>query len=330
MKFCWVLPQGEFQRIQEDAIQAERYNFESILHISLQSYLDPWIVATKLSSITKRIRMLIAQNPQFVSPPVALKSLNTINLLTDGRADINIVSGSSIVELSQVGKFQDHTTRYRRTREFVEAFRELQAGPATYQGEFFEANNCTVIPKGHPTIPSALFLSGSSDDAMLIAAQHADYYLVYADDLPSIQDQFARFKAHTRSFGREVSCGMVIDIIARKTSEEAWEAARCMLSSFAPLEKRLVRMYRNSADSVGISNQKKHYNYDQFVVDKNLWGGLCQISTAHTLSIVGSYEEVRDTMKRFHELGTEYFLLTGSVGDHEIERLGEYILPYLT
>jgi alkanesulfonate monooxygenase SsuD/methylene tetrahydromethanopterin reductase-like flavin-dependent oxidoreductase (luciferase family) len=61
----------------------------------------------------------------------------------------------------------------------------------------------------------------------------------------------------------------------------------------------------------------------------HLWAGLAKISTSVPLSIVGSYAEVVDTIKRLQELGAEYFIFSGLIQDREIERIGNFVLPYV-
>ncbi|MOA54934.1 Methanesulfonate monooxygenase [compost metagenome] len=73
----------------------------------------------------------------------------------------------------------------------------------------------------------------------------------------------------------------------------------------------------------------KFQQRDSFLIQPHLWAGLTQVSDSVSVSIVGSYENVIKTIKKFNEIGTQYFILSASPNDEEIERIGQYVLPYL-
>ncbi|WP_301994354.1 hypothetical protein [Brevibacillus laterosporus] len=45
------------------------------------------------------------------------------------------------------------------------------------------------------------------------------------------------------------------------------------------------------------------------MVGENLWGGLSQINPSNSISIVGSYEEVVETLKKYHDAGAQILSL---------------------
>ncbi|TQK41810.1 alkanesulfonate monooxygenase [Brevibacillus sp. AG162] len=329
MEFSWILPQGDIDNIIHQARLAERYAFDSLLTISVNGYMDPWITATHVASKTDRIRLLVAQNTNYQLPMITAKAWNTLNLIAEGRIDINVVTGSSQIELGQITHVADHATRYRRTREFVELLNKIQQGPVTFLGEFFEASGAEVYPQPDPQSPGSLFLAGSSEEAMDSAAAYADCYLIYAQEPGEVAEQFARFRERAKVYGRQPRCGLVIDVISRETSAEAWAAAEALESSFGLIDKRMARLYQNSSDSVGISRNRVLNKKENLRLQANLWAGLAQVSTAQSLSIVGSYVEVADTIRLYQSVGADCFLFSGSTGKEELQRLGERVLPLI-
>ncbi|SFL80463.1 alkanesulfonate monooxygenase [Paenibacillus sp. 1_12] len=337
MEFCWMLPEADLSLIIKQTQLAETGGFQSVLLINANSYMDPWIMATVLTQETDRIRILVAQNTSYCLPTTTAKAYSTLSLLSNGRIDLNIVSGSSQVELGRMTRAGDHVSRYKRTKEFIELFLRLQQGEIIhYHGDCFDVQNAELFPKlKAPT--GTIFMAGSSQDAMRIAAEFAGGYLVFGHELDVIKQHFASFRELLPELRTNLNpnpkCGIMIDIIARETTDEAWEAAHLFLEKASPFQKRMNRLFRNNSDSVGISkyhNYYKHIEYKQAegCPDSTLWAGLSQLNTSNGFSIVGSYEEVRQTLFRFHRLGVNYFILSGLISTQELERIGtQIVLP---
>ncbi len=332
MSFCWMLPQGDLQRITEQSRSAESYGFQSVLLINANEYLDPWIAAAYLAERTDRLRFLIAQNTSYILPTSAAKALSTLNLLTGGRADINVVTGSSAIEMGRMTKAASHEQRYERTREFVEIVERLQAGGAvSYAGSCFEVHQGELHPKpGSASSCGRIFISGSSPEAMRVAAAGGHHYLTYGHDYPVIGERLAAFRKQPRpSAERRQMCGIMIDIIARETTEAAWTEAERFFNGTSAVAKRTNRLFRNNCDAAGIQSYKSHYADPMAPISEHLWAGLVQLNTSNGFSIVGSYEEVRQSIRRFRELGVDFFIVSGLAGSEEQKRIGEYVLPYV-
>ncbi|MCA1028643.1 LLM class flavin-dependent oxidoreductase [Cytobacillus kochii] len=330
MEFCWnlpVFPLGGFCEIYNRNINhsllAENNGFDSVLVSSLPKSLDPWILATKVAEKTKKCRILVAQNTNSITPISSAKASNTLSLLSNGRIDLNIVTGSSKYEIAQETKYFNHNDRYKRTEEFMRIYREVQKNITSYEGQYYNIEKTDLFPrvKKQPR----LFIAGSSDEAILAAAELGDYYITYATDFEQLKEKVQLLRSITN---RNVPCGIFIDIIARESSEEAWIVAENLQNNFSSVNKKLATMYQNISDSVGIL-QAKSIKKSAIPLSPNLWGGLSKVSTAVSISIVGSYKEVIECLKKFQAIGIEYFLLMGSPGDNEIERIGQNIISYM-
>ncbi|SFF39679.1 alkanesulfonate monooxygenase [Paenibacillus algorifonticola] len=329
MAFCWMLPQGDLHRITEQTRAAEGYGFDSVLLINANDYMDPWIAASYLAERTEKLRFLIAQNTSYILPTAAAKALGTLNLLTGGRADINVVTGSSAIETGRMTKAASHEQRYERTKEFIELFHRLQEGETIhFRGSWFEVNQGELYPK--PSSRGSVFISGSSPEAMQIAAAGGHHYLTYGHDYPVVSKRLETFRGYIpKASLHRPKCGIMIDIIARETTESAWAAAERFLGGTSAIEKRTNRLFRNNCDAAGIQSYKAHYADPMAKVSEHLWAGLVQLNTSNGFSIVGSYEEVRQSIQKFRQLGVDYFILSGLAGPDEQLRIGEYILPYV-
>ena len=333
MKFCWALPviptpkyQDLYQAYVDQSKLAEQYGFDSVLFSITPTAVDPFVVATRVGLETESIRLLIAQNTSFAFPTATAKAMNTLNTMLGSRVDLNIVTGSSAMTLSRDTRPESHQERYCRTREFATILQLLRHGITTYNGNYFAVANSDIYPKDNG---GSFFVAGSSEDAMSIAAEHGDYDILYACDYQTITQQYMSVKAMAADHNRSIHCGVVVDIIARETSEEAWEVAQHLLNGTDAVTKRLTKIFLKSSDSVGMTRYRDLTAKDNYMVDEYLWGGLSQINPANSISIVGSYQEVIAALRRFQQAGADYFLITSLVHDKDIERMGTYIIPYM-
>ncbi|UOE58259.1 LLM class flavin-dependent oxidoreductase [Priestia filamentosa] len=336
MEFCWVLPVT--RNIESDelydltisqSILAEQNNFDSLLVATIPEALDPWILSTNIVNVTQSIRILIAQNTNHVLPTYTAKALNTLNMLSNGRIDVNLVTGSSSLTLSRDNKVENHKTRYKRTEEFSEILNIIHKGPLTYKGDFYNIENCDLYPNNKENRQGRIFIAGSSEECQSIAARYGDTHLMYANSFDETKKQIIKVRDLAKNMHRDIKCGIYINVIARETSDEAWNTAYKILEDATPIEKKLVKMYQNTADSVGVMKHREFKSYDQYKVDENLWGGLAEVSSTVAMSIVGSYEEVAKTLKKYNNIGVDYFLLVGYCNDNEIERIGKNVLSHL-
>ncbi|MFC5700214.1 LLM class flavin-dependent oxidoreductase [Cohnella faecalis] len=330
MEFCWTLPvdPNSFAASIEQACAAESHRYGAVLVSSLPKGMDPWVLSTAIGQRTKEIRLLIAQNTNYTLPTVTAKAWNSLKTITGCRADLNIVTGSYLPELAKHGKPLNHSDRYKKTYEFVEILQLLKKGKTSFNGDFFQINHADVTPPFEAEDSGNIFVAGSSQDAETVAAFVGDRYVVYADDVNTIRNKFAKVKAMGDSCSRQVKCGIFIDIIARRTASEAWACAEKMVADSTYIQRRLNKAYVHQADSIGVRNHGKYFIQDDYKVDQHLWAGLSQISDSVSLSIVGSYLDVITALKRYEEAGTDYFIVSGSRNDREIERIGQYVLPY--
>ncbi|MDA2139012.1 LLM class flavin-dependent oxidoreductase [Bacillus cereus group sp. Bc002] len=334
MKFCWNLPVSarDFNTVYdntiEQAIKAESLKFDQVLISSLQYAPDPWVLATHVASVTNDLRILIAQNTNHMLPTVTEKTLATLNNLSNNRIDLNIITGSSLTELSRDSPALSHENRYKRTEEFVKILKKLREGALSYKGEYYQVTNADIYPK-YDNEKSMIFIAGSSQDAMQVSSKYGHVQLIYANTPSKVKEQADYIMKTAASFGRHVKLGIFIDIIARASTDEAWDAAHRMIKRVPKLQKRLNKLFLNNTDSVGHKINQSFQKYNDLCVEKNIWAGLSQVSNAVSLSIVGSYKEVQSTIKYYQECGVDYFLLSGSVKEDEIVHIGENILPFV-
>lgn len=334
IEFCWglpVVPTPQTKELLEAYVHqsksAEMNYFDSVLVSVAPTSVDPMLAATLIGMGTERVKVLIAQNTNQMLPTVTAKALNTLTSWIGDRADLNIVTGSASIVLSRDGAPEPHQVRYARTKEYVELLQRLRQGVTTYKGNFYQVENSDIYPKENAPGGSRYFVAGSSDRAMRVAAEHGDAYILYATDRKSLNEHYKTVNRFAQEYGRaSVPCAVLVDIIARETSEEAVQEANKLIERTPAALKRMTQLFLNNADSVGLQRYKDLDTEENLWIDKHLWAGLSVVNPSNSVSIVGSYEEVISTLYDFWNAGSSYFIITSQISDNEIERIGKNVL----
>ena len=238
---------------------AEEAGFEGMLVPTGEGCLDAWVVAATLAQVTERIRFLVAFRPGFVNPPVAARMASTLDRMSGGRLDLNVVTGGHPHELATDGDVDvDHDARYRRTDEFLEVvLRSWHETGWDHDGEFFAVRGGGIQqrPKQKPHPP--IYVGGSSELAMQTAAKYADVYLMWGEPVDRMADRAAQAKKLAAEHGREIRVGTRFQIVCRETDDEARAAAEDIVGSIDPRYGEKLRAHSDRTDSEGQRRQNE-------------------------------------------------------------------------
>ncbi|MEN1987491.1 LLM class flavin-dependent oxidoreductase [Paenibacillus hubeiensis] len=326
MEFCWALPVSNVNECTMQAIQAEVSGFDSILIASAKQAPDPWIMTMLLATYTSRVRFLVAQNTNLLQPHITMKALNSVSQIYGNRCDINIVTGGIQQEALSTADFASHEDRYLRTKEFVKCVHLLKGGAASYKGSVFNYNQLTIEPPY--TRDARVFIAGSSDEALNIAAAQGDVLICYADTVGNFREKASVLKQKALLMGRSLKLGMYVDILAAENTAEAVQIANRKFEMYTDAQQKMIKMYLNSVDSVGIRKNKQYAECDKLWVEDHLWAGLSKVSRSVGLTVIGSYEEVCRKLEHYHSAGVDYFLFSGYLDAGVCKVIGEHIIPY--
>ena len=185
-----------------------------------------------LAAVTTHIGLVATQNVTYNDPADLARRLGSLHALSGGRAAWNIVTTDNAWtgENFRRGGWLDHTQRYERAAEFVQAAQAIWDGfgsTVSYSASTVELEvQPTVELSDHPV----LFQAGDSPDGRDFAARHAevifsahgtdfDDALAFADDI----------RARLRTAGRPEDDVKILpgtQFILAATDDEAWEKAR--------------------------------------------------------------------------------------------------------
>jgi FMN-dependent oxidoreductase (nitrilotriacetate monooxygenase family) len=171
----------------------------------LLARIDPLSAVLFLAGITERIGLIATVNSTYADPYATARATASLDLLTGGRAGVNLVTGAEPRAAANHGRdaHADNETRYDRAEEFVRALRLLweswdadawladtaegvliDAGglrPASFAGTQVRVEgplNVARPPQEHPPVVHA----GTSPRSRALAATEADLALIAAGD----------------------------------------------------------------------------------------------------------------------------------------------------
>lgn len=294
---------------------------------------DPWMLSAALARETRRLRFLIAIQPWFIHPSYASQMAASLQRLSHGRVEWNVITGGGGSEQRAYGDFIDHAARYERTGEFLEYVKGYNAGePFTFEGKHYRVEGGGLkAPMNQYGVPR-LWLAGASEASMNIAAKHGDIHLTWAEPVAKqkeVIDQ-ARRAIENAGFGRELGFGIRVDILARETEEQAWAELRQMHASVGEGTRGLGGR-RNDSESVGAARQSAlrggSQKFEDLIVDRNAWAGMSAIRGGPGLVIVGSHEQVAERLAEYVDIGVTQFILASNPHLEEAYRVAEEVLP---
>jgi alkanesulfonate monooxygenase len=323
----------DFARAQEKA------GFDRVLIGYASNVGDGFVVAQHAASHTERLGVLIAHRPGFVAPTVAARKFATLDQFTNGRVSVNIISGSHDSEQRRDGDYLLHDERYERTGEFVDVLKATWASeqPFDHKGKYYrlEDNFSAVKPVQKPHVP--IYFSGSSDAAIAVGARIADVYMLWAESLAGTRDQILRIRAAAAKHGRadQIRFSLSVRPILADTEQAAWRRAGNILARAKALlgasEARLAsltRLKQGAATNVG-TIRLLQTAAEGSVVDKRLWTEMVALPNAsgNTTALVGTPDQVAESLLDYYELGVSQFLLRGFDPLSDAIEYGEKLIP---
>lgn len=373
IQFGWFLPtsgDGKYVGVAPErkptldymiqvAKTAEQAGFGFVLIPTGGACLDAWVVGSAVMSHTKTLRPLVAVRPGLMTPVLAARMASALDVLSDGRAMINVVTGSSVQDLVELGDplAHDHDERYERAMEYLEVMQRAwtqsdgmgpsefsekngnksqQTDELAYRGKYYEFTQAVRTPetvqKPHPPF----YLGGSSLSAKKMAIQYADTFLMWGEPHEWIAEQIQeteQVRAQLREekgIDRPLRYGLRAQVLIRDTEEEAWRAAWEIISKVSDEAAEQAQQSFKQTDATNQHRQnllREQSKKDQYIVGPNLWTGLSIVRSGGAILIVGTAEQVSDRLVEYAELGVSTFILSGYPHLEEAEIFGRVALP---
>jgi len=314
------------------ARSAEQLGFEAALTPTGAWCEDAWVSTAMISSVSERLKFLVAFRPGLTSPYLSAQMAGTFQNLSGGRLLLNVVTGGESHEQRMYGDFLDKDGRYERCDEFLHVVRSLWTGEAvSFDGKYYRVEDAVLdqIPEPLPRI----YFGGSSEAAGRVAAKHVDVYLTWGEPPEAVREKVEWIRKLAADEGREgqVRFGIRLHTIARDTAEAAWAEADRLLAGISEEQIAQVQAGLKRSESVG---QRRMLDLnagskDSLEIHPNLWAGIGLVRGGAGTAMVGSFSEIADLVEHYADVGIEEFVLSGYPHLEESYWFGEGVLPEL-
>jgi alkanesulfonate monooxygenase len=306
--------------------RAEACGIDSVLMAFGFTRPDPLALSVALGRETERIKFMVACRTGIFSPTFFVQQVNTASALIGGRIHINMVTGHTPEELRYYGDFLGHDERYERTDEFLTVCRAFwrREGEVNFEGRHYR------VERGRLNTPfvsderagPVIYLGGNSAQAEALAAKHADCLWMF----PAAPE---RMRERVRGLvERGVEVGLLVSLISRPTHAEARRAASELLARVGGEAREFHAAFASKSDSVGFrSNYDLGARPDGEWLTLTLWTGAIPYLGAPAIALVGSAEEVAESLVEYARLGVTQFLFMGWPDLEEMTFFGEEVRP---
>lgn len=348
IRFFWFIPthgdgrylgsedssrSADFSYFKQLAQAADRLGYEGVLLPTGQNCEESWIVATGLAAVTERLKFLVALRPGVTQPSFAARQTVALDRLSNGRLLLNVVVGGNPVELAGDGVFTPHDERYAQAAEFLEVWRRLVSGETVdFDGKYYrvDAGRLDFTPVQAPYPP--LFLGGSSEAGIDLAAEQIDTYLTWGEPPAQVAEKIKVVRERAAARGRKLRFGIRLHFIVRETEAEAWSAADRLISKVSDDQiARAQARFTQQMDSVGQRRMAELHGgrRDRLVVAPNLWAGVGLVRNGAGTALVGTPEQVAERLREYQDAGIELVIGSGYPHLEEAYQVAELLFPAL-
>jgi alkanesulfonate monooxygenase len=324
-----------FEYLRQVVQTAERLGFYSLLIPTRfvnglfdegAPLMETWTTATALAAVTSRIRFLIAVRPGFIAAGLFAKMVATLDQISQGRIDINIVPGGIQHDFERLGVEIDHAGRYAQAEELMRACRALwQGGLTDFAGTYITLRGARCVPPPYG-IPQ-FYQGGASPRAEALAAQQAEVYLLWIEPHEHIAARIERVTAQSRAAGRILTFGLRTHLVVHDDPEAAWAMADALIAHADPNVQQQRQTVVAGTPMTG--QQVQAARVAQHRLGPHLWNGLSTVRVNCGTAIVGTPEQVADELLAYWELGIDEFILSGFPHVEECQHISQDVLPRL-
>ncbi|MET9264051.1 dimethylsulfone monooxygenase SfnG [Amycolatopsis sp. NPDC004079] len=275
---------------------------------------------------TQRLKVIAAVHPGLWQPGVLAKFIASADVISGGRAAVNVVSGWFKDEFTGLGEpWLEHDERYRRSEEFIRVLKQLWTDDhAEFGGDFYRIHDFDIKPKPvagpgrpHPEV----FQGGNSTAARKLAGRVSDWYFSNGKDFAGFSEQVDEVRGYAAENDHAVRFGLNGFVIARETEAEAREVLREIV---AKANVPAVEGFRSAVAQAGKSTSDT----------KGMWADsefadLVQYNDGFRTGLIGTPEQIADRAIEYKKRGANLLLLGFLHYLEDVEHFGRAVLPVI-
>jgi len=327
----------------EAAAKAQEYvGFDRVLIAFNSTSAESLLVAQHITSVTHKLKVMIAHRPGFTAPTLAARQLATLDQISRGRVAVHIITGGNDVELAQDGDHLTKDERYARTSEYLDIVRQewTASKPFDYKGDYYRVERGFGDVKPYAASGIPIYFGGASDAAIAVAGKHADVYALWGETYDQVRELVSRVRAAAAPFGRSPKFSLSLRPVLADTEEQAWAKADAILEQAKALRAQggSGRAPHNARQSqtdgaAAPANEGSRRLLDAAAkgrrLDKRLWTGIAALTGAqgNSTGLVGTPDQVAEAMLDYYDLGITTFLIRGFDPLVDAIQYGRELLP---
>ncbi|RSM83032.1 dimethyl sulfone monooxygenase SfnG [Amycolatopsis sp. WAC 01375] len=272
---------------------------------------------------TQRLKVIAAIHPGLWHPGVLAKFIASADVISGGRAAVNVVSGWFKDEFTNLGEpWLEHDERYRRSEEFIRVLKELWTNDhAEFTGDFYRIHDFDIKPKPVGRPHPEIFQGGNSTAARKLAGRVSDWYFSNGKDFDGFSEQVEEVRGYAAQNYHAVRFGLNGFLIARETESEAKAVLREIVEK---ANSDAVEGFRNAVKQAGGSTSDK----------KGMWADsefkdLVQYNDGFRTGLIGTPEQIADRAIEYKKRGANLLLLGFLHYLEDVEHFGKHVLPVI-
>jgi len=170
-----------------------------------------------IAAVTERISVISTLHVTLIHPVFAAKAAASVDLISGGRAGLNLVCGWYPAEMDLFGvQLKEHADRYALADEWVEIFNRLwtETESFDYDGEYFQIKGAINQPR--PVQSAPFFMNaGGSPRGQEFAGKNCDVaFIIPQSPDPAFVKPCGIFTASVEAARRRLEEGFAVVVVA--------------------------------------------------------------------------------------------------------------------
>ncbi len=187
------------------------------------SALDSMMTMAALAEATQTVKVWGTVHTLLQNPAVVAKMVATLDQISQGRAGLNVVTGSYRDEFAAMGAWPDHLghdERYDLAEEWIQIVKRLWSEPfVTANGQYFRLEDCRSDPK--PATKPFLVCAGTSQKGMRFSGQEMDAIFLTGDTSEALAKTSRAAREAGAAMGRYLRTYAMMTVVLAPTDAEA-------------------------------------------------------------------------------------------------------------
>ncbi|GGF70654.1 LLM class flavin-dependent oxidoreductase [Alteromonas lipolytica] len=268
-----------------------------------------------IAEATKNAKIIATVHTLLMNPGAVAKMITTLDQISQGRAGLNIVSGSFRDELNQMGAWRDdvdHDERYNYAQEWSSLVHRLWTEDTVdFAGKYFNFTDCVSEPK--PSQKPFTVCAGQSERGLRFSVRNADACFVGGKDDEETLGITRLARKIADEYNESIKCYTMATVVIDDTDEKAEATAQ---------------YYRDGKDLGAVEGMMRSYGIDPALKDNAMV--IRSQGAFMARDIIGSPETVTQKLIELID-NTEMDGVMINFDDYQqgLTLFGEHVLPNL-